>query len=1084
MDPIALAAAEKPSQCDIIFKTTTLAVEKGICADVFRIVSQPRKKDEEIEVRFGYTIDSRHKSGLSNNGVEARQKWYALYNALNESGLYQPPVHEKTLVEVFGSLRKITDLQTPGKPIFQDKKKNATIDLYNFQVKELSYYIRLSTSTETIKPVAVSSGKPDFKRVRTRASFMAKNGTHRFDLTYAGTGLYEVEIEYLSVMDLPAFFKPIKIMVYILKGSSELITTGEFSSTIRAFNNFFVKEARFDVSKFYKRGLPQPINLKRHHLKQMNAYATTNKLNGTRMVGIFLDGEMFLINMVGQVSKAFSGVSKKLDGTVIDLEYFKETAYGFDVLFMAGKDVRGDNLDVRLGHLDTCVKTANNPLFQAKQFFLTGDIHADTLSVFEIIDKLPPGDNDGIIFTPITEPYFNGHIYKWKPPSELTIDFTAVNISVSEHKYNLQVKNKQDKLVTFSPPGFSGTIVSMDDLKGVGEYRWEDDTFKLVRARPDKDVPNFIDIANDVWEDIRNPLTRELLLELLVSDAGDADRDSLRKFNNSVKRDLIQKYLPGLVVLDLGAGKGGDLGKYAFSKIKKLYAVEPNPVNLKELESRAEAMKKKNQLPYTLIPIAATAQSTQAITTEMKMEKAGADTMFFSLSFFFENKMTLDELIRTLTETTDKGSLVIGTTIDGESTRELLKGRDEVTMANVTIRKLYSDFQGPIGYNKLVTFVYSGSQTVAEEQTEFLVDWSLMVQRMQEASFTLENSRLFEPPAWMSQEEAAVAKLYRTFVFKRGASDTLPPPPAKKAAAVKKSWPSASPGVNVRIKGSVFLDDLNAKDEKDQYDLVRTGTHNDGDCFFHAVLTSMNTGDYRKKKAVDQKKQTKEFRKGIPVSKDRWMALGGGSLARIGVSINIPGFDVAFHNRILGEGKKYVDDRAAILISFGNDPKRLARWTTSLEENRKIQDLPLMDYVEAITRLFKETIKANLAGTDNSAETEEKAIFQFDEVVKKSIDQAYMGFLTLMGSCGSWVGQEVLEIVADAIDRDIYILESYDGAAYKTECAHVRGRTSIVLVYQAGNHYESVGRVLPGNVIQREFAPDDPMIKLFKEKIC
>lgn len=293
---------------------------------------------------------------------------------------------------------------------------------------------------------------------------------------------------------------------------------------------------------------------------------------------------------------------------------------------------------------------------------------------------------------------------------------------------------------TFNPPGFSGTIISKQSLKGVGEYQWLLDrkTFSLVRARPDKDAPNFIDIAQDVWEDIQNPLTKEKLLETLVVEEKEGeDRNALRKFNNSVKRELIQKYLPGMIVLDLGAGRGGDLGKYAFSKIKKLYAVEPNKTHLNELLQRAEAMKQKHQLPYTLVPILTNAQSTTVIAEELR-EKVGASTMFFSLSFFFENKLLLSELIKTLVEFVDKDGYFIGTTIDGMAVRTLLEGKDSIVLGDVKIQKRYTDFTGPIGFNRATSFVYGGSKTVKDEQIEFLVDWDLLVREIREVGFVLE----------------------------------------------------------------------------------------------------------------------------------------------------------------------------------------------------------------------------------------------------------------------------------------------------------------------------------------------------------
>jgi len=49
-----------------------------------------------------------------------------------------------------------------------------------------------------------------------------------------------------------------------------------------------------------------------------------------------------------------------------------------------------------------------------------------------------------------------------------------------------------------------------------------------------------------------------------------------REYHNKVKDALIKKYAQKQVIVDLGAGKGGDLFKYRNANIQHLVAVEPN----------------------------------------------------------------------------------------------------------------------------------------------------------------------------------------------------------------------------------------------------------------------------------------------------------------------------------------------------------------------------------------------------------------------------------------------------------------------------------------------------------------------------
>jgi len=63
--------------------------------------------------------------------------------------------------------------------------------------------------------------------------------------------------------------------------------------------------------------------------------------------------------------------------------------------------------------------------------------------------------------------------------------------------------------------------------------------------------------------------------------------DALRKFHNSMKKELIIKWVkPNSYVLDCGCGRGGDFWKWK-SVSARLVAVDPDESSLKEAEQRA-----------------------------------------------------------------------------------------------------------------------------------------------------------------------------------------------------------------------------------------------------------------------------------------------------------------------------------------------------------------------------------------------------------------------------------------------------------------------------------------------------------------
>jgi hypothetical protein len=741
---------------------TRVEIQKSVCDQINKVVSKPFHLNQEVEVRFSYreSQEKEKKKRVSGLGKEkGRELWYTLMKYLEDSDEYEGAKKEKTLVEFYNDIRVIADLGTPSPISVQKKRTIDEIEILNFLVDQTQHEVRLVQSSEVPLPDFKASGKSDKSRVRTRISYLAKDKSHRFDLSYVIPNSYEVEIEYLKMLELVAFMKPVKLVVNLIKGERKIISTRDEKMVKEKFNQFFGREVKED--QLYTKGIPQPVNLKRSQAGKLNAYSVTNKLNGTRYMGLILNQSFYLLNMAGNVIKILDGLSADLNGTLMDTEYFKEKVYAFDLLFVAHKDVRNKNLDQRLDQLRIVVSNMRALQVTVKTFYMSENLAEDASRVLR---ESKPEDNDGLIFTPITDPYFNNNIYKWKPPHELTIDFLPA--SIGPNKYTLQVSGPGDKLIPFTPSGFNGIITSEKELKGVGEYKWEGKTFVLVRPRPDKKTPNFITVATNVWEDILDPLLEKDLLELLSS--SQEDRDTVRKYHNSVKRELISQNLQkSRLVLDLGAGKGGDLAKYQAAEIRSLYAIEPNEVNLAELKVRAREMESRKKLTFSLETLQARAQETEKITALMGNRKATAASLFFCLNFFFENQWNLQSLINTLVQNIEKDGLVIGTTIDGASVAKLMRDRQIVEVGPAVIRKAYTDFDGEIGYGRKIYYQYKGSNTVDKEQLEYLVDWDLFVRMMETAGFALVRSDSLNQNKWMSIDDSLYNSLYRTFVFQR-----------------------------------------------------------------------------------------------------------------------------------------------------------------------------------------------------------------------------------------------------------------------------------------------------------------------------
>ena len=1033
-----------------ILGNSKIGIQPDVCNRIQSVLKESLgKPNTEIEARLGFIYQGKAQAGFPNAD---QKRWMWLLKIITDSDLYQQGKFSKTFAQLSDNNIRIEEVLTDNVPVTKVRKMmKSRLTLFDRVQGEYTIKIDLVTSEEI--PTQDEPGSIQMTREKSRVTFFAKDASHSIEMTSTQES-YEVEVEYFSKnIDLKTFFMPLKLIWASFDALKEKINV-DTKVALRFFNNFFKQQdgAKFDESVLFKRGLPQPINLKRWNLN-LSAYAVTKKLNGVRMIGIITDQKLFLAGMKGNIELFRSKIREDLDGTIFDCEFFKNQVHIFDMICLHDRDVRQLTLDKRFEYIEQLVNSLRDVDIIKKQFFMTYQIAEDTEQLLNEIRNNP--NYDGLILTPIAEPYLNFHTYKWKPVHELTIDFAAVK--VYGEMYNLMVGGKNG-LIHFTPPGFRGTIRSKFYPPKIGEYRWHNGTFELVKARPDKTEPNYVDIAKDVWIDIQNPLTEQELINALKQSS---DRDAFRKFSNTIKRELINLYCPERTILDLGSGKGGDLMKYYTAHVARLIAIEPNPEFLLELKQRASEMEFRNQR-LNLIDIQARAQDTETIVKALRGSRVQVATSFFVLSFFFENEDPLNGLLQTLDESVEKNGYFLGTTIDGQATRRILE-KGIVQLGNVTLKRLYQPFSGNILFNKGLEYQYKGSQTVAETQIEYLVDWEYFVEKMKTIGFKLEKSEMFSPPMWLDPEEQQLARLYRSFLFVR-----------------ESYYPLTGFARGVKVEGDLALQPVDPGKNKvysivlEEKGLVRTGTLADGNDFFHALQTALSI-DYRKMKDDEKKEFVKNWRKTVNIPIAQWKKVGEGRIARMGFGRKVPGFDSIVHYYLTNKNEGFLGRRANLVAMMGNQ-YQLEKHLLRLEQDKVLQSKMIEVYKKELENTFQlQALRKDLSA---GGMLDLKKIFELAE------QEAYSNFIDNLGTSGNEVGLEVLEILSEFIRHDIYLLDE-DGKPIPVDCSYTEGRPSIVLVsYRDNNHYETVGRVGQGNVIHRIFGPNDPLIKGIRNKIC
>jgi hypothetical protein len=389
--------------------------------------------------------------------------------------------------------------------------------------------IRIALSSE--KPAQRVKKTPQKALDRIRYTFVHRSGLFKLDISRDELASGRIEYQYEAEFIRKPSYNEVMGLLNFLK--NQVATFRHEHFIIQQLNQYFSREIRrrrLDKNTPFVQFI-KPISIKRYNIPFLHEYVVLNKMDGIGYILFFSKAGAYYINNA-DISSYLKVSPPDLVGTIILGEYMPKykNFSAFDTLFFRNRDVRSENLLTRYGYLDSVSGILKHPSFIVKKLFYKSSLEKNITEAFKYADKkFDKEDTDGLVFSPLNKPYYSKLHYKWKPIELSTIDFVPVQTSNNEYMLYVYGPGPDKPLLLFQGSKtfpFSGRtsltrqevaqVTDKDrlDPTTVVEFQFRNGKFIPYRLRSDKINPNFIKVAESIWDDINNPIAKDELIEL------------------------------------------------------------------------------------------------------------------------------------------------------------------------------------------------------------------------------------------------------------------------------------------------------------------------------------------------------------------------------------------------------------------------------------------------------------------------------------------------------------------------------------------------------------------------------------------
>ena len=387
---------------------------------------------------------------------------------------------------------------------------------------------------------------------------------------------YEIEIEFKSIPEINNVLLPVKYILFSINKQRLSLIDIDYEYEIRNLYQNLIKDITNSKLKhtfsIYE-NKPRNIKLEDISNKDKLDYSVTNKLNGVNFFLFFSKEKekIFIFNKtkfeyinVSNISNKLSKLDNILNDFLIQGELYEDenlnkVLYIFDSIMVNGLSMINKPHTERISEFtkynnifEDILSKGESPInIKIKKFYgFDTNLYDEFIKCKNSLQKNKEGNidyeiNDGFIFTPINEPYINTNTLKYKFPETMTIDFLIKlqNKSDNFKVFNLFIYNDKNEIVQFEPLGTNKKYIMIsekerdgklfDNLKDnmIIECKFHNDIFIPYRIRDDKTMPNFINVANDVFNDILHPITLSDLEETLKKNYVELNKDIIVENN-------------------------------------------------------------------------------------------------------------------------------------------------------------------------------------------------------------------------------------------------------------------------------------------------------------------------------------------------------------------------------------------------------------------------------------------------------------------------------------------------------------------------------------------------------------------------